>query len=130
MKKNVLNKPRLESLFVSAAEMLRKREMKKAYELIIEAMSLAPSAPEPHNLLGIMFDINENEDGARRHFRAAIALEPSYVPAAKNLEQLCRVFRLVEKTAYDYGEMNQNSDDKIYAKDTASKKGNEVCTSL
>jgi Flp pilus assembly protein TadD len=67
-------------------------------------MSLVPSAPEPHNLLGIWFDINGNEDTARRHFRAAYSLDPTYKPACNNLEQICAMFQYSQKPSYDFGD--------------------------
>jgi len=97
------NNSRFVSCVAYAAEALRNCEMEKAYELIIEAMTLKPSAAEPHNLLGIWFEISGNEDMARRHYRAAYSLDPTYKPACNNLEQICAMFNYFE-TSYDYGD--------------------------
>ena len=54
--------------------------------LLAQAMSQHPDAPEPHNLLGLLLERSGKHADAMKHFRAALALEPGYTPAAKNLE--------------------------------------------
>lgn len=60
-----------------------------AYETCIEpicrAMELYPHSPEPHNLMGIIMEKKGDHVSAMRHFRAAWALDPSYLPAFYNL---------------------------------------------
>ncbi len=53
------------------------------------AMCEHPDAPEPHNLMGIIMEKQNNHVGAMKHFRAACALDPSYRPARINLDQYC-----------------------------------------
>ena len=81
-----------------------------------------PDAPEPHNLLGIWFELKGNEDKAHRHYRAACALDPTFMPARKNLERICRVFDIKNQKTYDYGvealEMIAGKDDKHQVKHT------------
>ncbi|NLH01470.1 MAG: hypothetical protein GX488_06175 [Clostridiales bacterium] len=72
-----------------ATDSLRIGDLKRAYEIIIEAMQVDPDAPQPHNLLGIWFELHGNTNMARRHYRAAYALDPTYRPACKNLERIC-----------------------------------------
>lgn len=61
-----------------------------AYEVCIEricrAMEKYPHAPQPHNLLGIVLEKMGNHMTAMKHFRAAWALDPSYLPANHNLK--------------------------------------------
>lgn len=67
-------------------DLICKREYQKCEFLIIDAMGKYPHAPEPHNLIGILL---ENRDGhlmAMKHFRAACALDPTYLPAMQNLD--------------------------------------------
>ncbi len=54
--------------------------------LISDKMSEYPHSPVPHNLLGIMMEIRGNHVLAMKHFRAARALDPCYIPATENLE--------------------------------------------
>lgn len=55
-------------------------------EIICEAMERYPHAPQPHNLLGIVLEKTGDHFTAMRHFRAAWALDPSYLPANHNLK--------------------------------------------
>lgn len=52
---------------------------------ICQAMEAHPHAPEPHNLLGIVLERMGDHLGAMKHFRAAWALDPTYLPASHNL---------------------------------------------
>lgn len=73
-----------------------------AYKLIIEDLSNFPDAAEPHNLLGIWHELNGNKDKARKHYRAAFALDPTFKPACRNLERISNIFEY-KKIPYDYG---------------------------
>jgi len=53
--------------------------------LIFEAMKNHPHSPEPHNLIGIILEKQGNHMLAMKHFRAAAALDPAYLPARQNL---------------------------------------------
>ena len=55
-------------------------------ERVCNYMAAYPSAPHPHNLMGILLEKQGNHTEAMRHFRAAWALDPTYAPAQKNLE--------------------------------------------
>lgn len=69
--------------------LVRKLVSKEKYEECIaeicKAMGSHPHAPEPHNLLGIVLEKTGDHASAMRHFRAAWALDPSYLPANHNL---------------------------------------------
>ena len=54
--------------------------------MICQAMGEFPNAPEPHNLLGIVMEKEGDHAGAMKHFRAAYALDPTYLPARQNLD--------------------------------------------
>ncbi|MEL7566347.1 MAG: hypothetical protein AAGU27_15895 [Dehalobacterium sp.] len=103
-----MNKPEISSDTFSqyikqAIDRLRRHELAEAYKLIIEAIHLDPDAPQPHNLLGIWFELNNNEDKARKHYRAAYALDPTFKPACKNLERICTMFQY-RPIPYAYGD--------------------------
>lgn len=53
--------------------------------LIFEAMKTYPHSPQPHNLIGIILEKQGNHMLAMKHFRAAAALDPAYLPARQNL---------------------------------------------
>lgn len=88
----------------AAAACIRQADLAKAYGLIIEAMGINPDAPQPHNLLGIWYESNADGDLARRHYRAAYALDPTYKPACKNLERICTLFDNRYPGNIDYGD--------------------------
>lgn len=63
--------------------------MNKAFDecenRINKAIGDFPHAPHPHNLMGILLEATGDKHGAMKHYRAAIALEPSFRPARANL---------------------------------------------
>jgi len=67
---------------------LKKRELENAEKLITVLVSMDIDTPEPHNLFGILSEIKGKDDSARKHYRAAYALDPTYKPACRNLERL------------------------------------------
>lgn len=56
------------------------------YQMVCLAMQNFPDSPQPHNLLGILMEKRGQHATAMRHFRAAYALDPAYLPAKQNLE--------------------------------------------
>ena len=86
-----------------AIQSLHQHDQEKAYYEIIEAMHIFPDAPQPHNLLGIWFEINGDEIMARRHYRAAYSLDPTFKPACKNIERIC-TFESAEPFSFDFGD--------------------------
>lgn len=67
---------------------------------IRNAMAEYPDAPQPHNLLGIVLEKQGNHPSAMRHFRAAWALDPTYLPAEENLKTYA-TFYSRGRSAYD-----------------------------
>lgn len=62
-----------------------------------------PNSGKPHELLGIYYELQGDLQLAIRHYRAAIALEPTLISASKNLERVC-TFKYVCCSDYiDYG---------------------------
>lgn len=86
-----------------AIDKLRHYEFEEAYKLIIKAISINPDASQPQNLLGLWYELSGNDDKARKHYRAAYSLDPTFKPACKNLERTCTVF-LYKDIPYDYGD--------------------------
>lgn len=86
-----------------ATSKLRNYEFEESYKMIIKAINADPNAPEPHNLLGIWYEFKGNNDLARKHYRAAYALDPTFKPASGNLERVCTFF-ISHKIPIDFGE--------------------------
>lgn len=70
-------------------ESIRALVSEGAYEACIDAICKAmenyPHAPHPHNLMGIVLEKTGDHPAAMKHFRAAWALDPTYLPASHNL---------------------------------------------
>lgn len=96
-----------------AIRKLHDHETEESYSIIIKALNENPDSPEPQNLLGIWHEYKGNNDMARKHYRAAYALDPSYKPASRNLERLC-VFFEKQSPAIDFGENIQTGKVKGY----------------
>lgn len=64
----------------------------EAYEKISKAMSIYPHSPAPHNLMGILLEAQEKHPEAMSHFRAAYALDATYLPVGFNLDTYGSMF--------------------------------------
>ncbi|MEW6659670.1 MAG: response regulator [Thermodesulfobacteriota bacterium] len=53
-----------------------------------KAISLAPDRPEGFNILGGLFEARGNRLEAEKNYRVALTLNPSYLPARKNLDRV------------------------------------------
>lgn len=94
------NTEKLNELCKVVKEKVSKEEIEECIIYIKNAMSEFPDAPHPHNLLGIILEIQGEHLQAMRHFRAANALDPCYLPASYNL-QTYGTFYSSGMTAYD-----------------------------
>lgn len=70
----------------SVRNYIHTRNYQKCVSLICEAMGKFPHAPQPHNLMGIVLEQEGDHAEAMKHFRAAWALDPTYLPARQNLD--------------------------------------------
>ena len=84
-------------------KLIRMRDYENCETLIRSAMGKHPHAPEPHNLIGILLEKKGDHPMAMRHFRAAWALDPAYIPARRNLECYGTFFSS-GKCSYDAGD--------------------------
>ena len=76
----------LQELCAAVRKYSTARDYQKCVAMICKAMGEFPNAPEPHNLFGIVLEKEGDHAGAMKHFRAAYALDPNYIPARQNLE--------------------------------------------
>jgi DNA-binding NtrC family response regulator len=58
-----------------------------AQEYIKKAIALDPSQAEAFNLMGALKEIQGDDLDANKNYRAALALDPRYKPAAQNLDR-------------------------------------------
>lgn len=90
----------LKALCNTVKAFVDKGEYQKCESLIFEAMRKYPHAPEPHNLIGVLLEKQGEHLTAMKHFRAAWALDPTYLPARQNLDCYGTFFSS-GKSAYD-----------------------------
>lgn len=76
----------LDELCTSIRQLVLEKEYETCKQMICQAMVRFPHAPQPHNLWGIVLEKMGNHPLAMKHFRAAWALDPTYLPAEHNLE--------------------------------------------
>ena len=67
---------------------LRAKNLSTVHQDIVAVMVMDIDAPEPHNLLGIFYELTGDYQAARKHYRAAYALDPTYKPSCRNLERI------------------------------------------
>lgn len=94
------NEKDLKILCVSVRGLVEKGEFIIAREMIRDAMSKYPHAPQPHNLLGILLQKTGEIRMALNHFRVAWCLDPTYAPAEHNISVFSSFFNRGE-CAYD-----------------------------
>ena len=71
----------------------------EAEQYIKSAMAYDMTAPQPHNLFGILLEYRGDRLRAMKHYRAAADLDPTYLPAKNNL--------------YRLGQLSPRTDDRI-----------------
>lgn len=73
-------------------QLISQRKYGQCQKEIEAAMAENPHDAVPHNLMGILMEKETDHILAMRHFRAAYALDPSYVPARYNMEQYGQMY--------------------------------------
>ena len=68
-------------------ELTAENDLSLSKKIIYQAMSEYPDNPEPHNLLGLVLEKENNHVLAMKHFRAALDLDETYYPARENLNK-------------------------------------------
>lgn len=66
--------------------LLTENKQTECEEIIQAAMAKFPHSAIPHNLIGVLLERSGKHTEAMCHFRAALALEPSFGAAQRNLE--------------------------------------------
>lgn len=75
----------LDILCNTVKELVSQKNYEACLSHICKAMESHPHAPQPHNLLGIVLEMMGDHLTAMKHFRAALALDPTYPPVTHNL---------------------------------------------
>lgn len=64
---------------------IQNQKYAEAEEYLKKAIGLNVDAPEPHNLLGILLEYQNDIQSALNHYRVALSLDAAYEPAQNNL---------------------------------------------
>jgi len=84
--------PVLAALCDAVRKLIEKGVYQECEQQITTAMSKYPHAPQPHNLIGLLLEKMGDRRAAMKHFRAACALDPAYVPARRNMERYANLY--------------------------------------
>lgn len=96
------------SEFVNMAKgEINKHNYDRAVELLKKATSIDPEKPEPFNLLGIIYEMRNNQPEAMKMYRTALSLDPTYTPANENLDRAGDM-----ASSKNLNEMNMGDEDK------------------
>jgi FixJ family two-component response regulator len=60
----------------------------EAREIAQKAIAADPTQPESYNLLAVLFEIKGDSVEAQKFYRAALDIDPTYKPAAANLDRI------------------------------------------
>lgn len=88
----------------SAIMGIKEKRYEAAENEIKEAMIINPHLPEAHNLYGILEEKTKDFSLAKKHYRAAYALDPEYTPPIHNLERVTAFYYHNCGIEVDYGE--------------------------
>ena len=81
-----------ENCLEQAKLLIQKRNYDQAKSFLLIALNKDTLRPEPYNLLGCISELQGNESEARRLYRAAISVDPTYMAASANLHRLTEMF--------------------------------------
>ena len=94
-------------------EFISQKKYQECWQLITEAMKKHPHAPQPHNLIGLLLESEGDHLTAMKHFRAAWALDPTYIPVRHNMERFGTFFSTGE-VAYDETDCPKEQEKELY----------------
>lgn len=78
-----------------ARQLIVKKQYKEAEEVLKTAIGMEPLKAEPHHLLGALAEIEGELEEAKKHYKAALVMEPAYLPAQTGL---VRINKKMKKT--------------------------------
>lgn len=84
-------------------QLMIQRKFEQCQKEIETAMAENPHCAIPHKLMWILLEKESNHVLAMKHFRAAYALDPTYVPARYNMEQYAQMYVSDRKMLSQYG---------------------------
>ena len=76
----------MDQLCSSVRTFILNGDYESGLNLVYESLARYPDSPQPHNLLAIILEKTGKHRSAMKHFQAALALDPEYLPAKYNLD--------------------------------------------
>jgi DNA-binding NtrC family response regulator len=90
---------------LAAKRALNDRDFDLAREHLREVIKQNDRIVEPHNLLGVLFEMNDDYDQAKKCYGRAIAIDSSYEPAQQNMRRLFDLFHFgSSKESFNLGD--------------------------
>lgn len=96
-----LSKSKLDEV-ISICEQRKRLHREEAEMACHKAIALDPNLPEPHNILGILFDREERTKETLEAHRKAIRLKPDYLEAHLNLANVLFKRNILAESALHY----------------------------
>lgn len=102
MRKESINEEKevLLSICQEIRALVKQRNYTECEVILQSAIGKYPHSSEPHNLYGVLYEEQGDHVAAMKHFRAAWALDPTYLPARFNIEQYSTFYSKISP-AYD-----------------------------
>ena len=89
----------------AAKRLINLRQFAGAREHIAKALEIRTDSPEVFNLGGVLFELLEDYDRAKRYYGQAIRLNKNYEPAQQNMRRIYELFQFgSSKEPFNLGE--------------------------
>jgi DNA-binding response OmpR family regulator len=75
-----------------AKRSINMRDFTEAKRHLIKALELDPKSPQAFNLVGVMLEMREEFDQAKRYYGQAIKLDKHFEPAQQNMRRIFELF--------------------------------------
>lgn len=103
-----------ETYIEKAITEIKNSNLSQSYEYIHIAIAQDDSSPKPHNLLGIIAELNGNLNLAGKHYRAAYALDPTFKAACRNLDRITKFYYRLDIKNIDFGDTSESERESLY----------------
>jgi DNA-binding NtrC family response regulator len=89
----------------AAKRLINLRQFNEARKQIAKALEIRTDSPEAFNLAGVLFEMLEDYDRAKRYYGQAIRLNKNYEPAQQNMRRIFELFHFgSSKEPFNLGE--------------------------
>lgn len=94
-----------DSHIVTAQRLLNLQDFARAKKHLIRALELNDKSAEAFNLTGVLFEMQEDYDRAKKYYGQAMKLDKRYEPAQQNMQRIYELFQFgVSKKPFALGE--------------------------